>query len=518
MVKVYIDNKQIEVEEGTTIFQAAECAGVSIPHLCYHPAFKPEGSCRMCIIEIEGNPKLEPACSTIVREGMKISTHSEKVMEARKGVLEFLLAEHPPDCPICDQAGDCKLQDYYEEYGLLENRFDEYKQRKDKKVKIGKNLILDKERCILCTRCIRFLDEITKTGELGVFERGSHSEISIYGDAVVNNNYSGNLAEICPVGAITDSDFRFQTRNWFLEKKESICPFCSRGCNITIEYNSSFHRFPVKKRVFRINARENNDINKFWICDIGRYNYSYIENDRIDQISLKKAGNHEHITFEESIEFISNKIKKIYYRNKTLYISVVAHTALTNEELFLISKIFTEDLKVENIFFTDPPDQEGDDLLLTSERTPNKRGAKEIGLDVKPLELTNFPQKTELLIVFGNFLFDNFNKSQITDAFNNINTKILLTSSFNELNSFFDLVFPTAVIPEKEGSLTNIDGIVQKFDPALDGRGACRSEREILVEIAKKLNINFKYYKQFTSSDDIYEEMKNKIKFFRETK
>ena len=169
MAKIFIDEKELDVAEGTTILKAAEGAGVQIPHLCYHKAFIPEGSCRMCLVEIEGLPKLELACSTQVREGMKVSTKSESVIEARKGVLECLLAEHPIDCPICDKAGECKLQDYYEEYGLFESEFDEVKEKRQKRIEIGKNLLHDQERCVLCRRCVRFLGEVTKTHELGIF-------------------------------------------------------------------------------------------------------------------------------------------------------------------------------------------------------------------------------------------------------------------------------------------------------------------------------------------------------------
>jgi len=206
MIKIFIDGKPYEVKEAQTIFNAAKDNGIDIPHFCYHPAFAPEGTCRMCLVEIEGVPKLELSCSTPVREGMKIQTQSERVVEARKGVLEFLLAEHPIDCPICDQAGDCKLQDYYDEYGLYDSQFRETKEKREKKVEIAKNLLHDQERCVLCRRCVRFLRDVTKTRELGVFERGNHTEINIYDGKPVDNNYSGNLAQICPVGAITDND------------------------------------------------------------------------------------------------------------------------------------------------------------------------------------------------------------------------------------------------------------------------------------------------------------------------
>jgi NADH-quinone oxidoreductase subunit G len=270
MIKLFIDGAPVEVAEGTTVFKAAERAGVAIPHFCFHPAFAPEGSCRLCLVQIEGSPKLELSCSTIVREGMKVATASPVVREARRSVLEFLLAEHPLDCPICDKAGECKLQDYSRDYGLTESAFREFKEKRDKKVVIGEKLLLDRERCIQCTRCVRFLAEITKTHELGVFERGVHAEIGILDGSPVRNGYSGNLVDLCPVGAITDTDFRFKTRPWFLSRGESLCPHCGRGCSIYIDYHPGFPRVPGSAKVYRIRPRTNEKVNGPWICDVGR--------------------------------------------------------------------------------------------------------------------------------------------------------------------------------------------------------------------------------------------------------
>lgn len=512
MIKIFLDEKPLEVNEGTTVLKAAEEAGIDIPHLCYHPAFLPEGSCRMCLVEIEGLPKLELACSTQVRDGMKISTKSEKVIEARKGVLEFLLAEHPLDCPICDKAGECELQNYYEEYGLFDSQFKETKEKRQKKVEIGKNLILDLERCILCTRCVRFLREVTKTQELGVFNRGLHSEINTYDGVPVDNNYSGNLAEICPVGAITDSDFRFKTRSWFLKQGESICPLCSRGCNIIIESHKGFTRFQVPKRVYRIKSRENNDINGYWICDFGRYGYSYLDDKRLDRIIVNNGK--ETLTWEKAIAFLAEKIKRLHYVKKTSRLVVVLNTWLSNEELFLLKKIFKNDLSVEKIYFIDPADGEADDFLLTSERSPNRRGAQEIGFDLKPLDREALMEKADLLLIFGQFISDRFNLAEIKAALENIETKIYFATHSDELNSLVDIVLPTALIPEKEGSLTNVDGIVQKFLPALEGPGECRPEWKVLVDLGKELGINFNYYKQFNSPEVVLKEMSKEIPFF----
>ncbi|MGB7296206.1 MAG: 2Fe-2S iron-sulfur cluster-binding protein, partial [Candidatus Aminicenantales bacterium] len=363
MPRIFIDGQALDVAAGLTVLRAAEEAGIQIPHFCYHPAFPPEGSCRMCLVEIEGLPKLELACSTLVKDGMKVQTTSPKVVEARKGVLEFLLAEHPLDCPICDKAGECKLQDYFEEYGLFRSQFNEAKERREKKVRLGKNLILDRERCILCTRCVRFLSEISKTGDAGVLHRGIHSEVGIYESEFIDNNYSGNLAEICPVGAITDTDFRFKTRAWFLEKKESICPFCSRGCNIFIDSHPGFPRVPRSRRVYRIRARENPEVNSFWICDFGRYGYPALDQGRQESLIWKKEGRDTALSWAKVLQILTEKIRSLIYRNKVSRLGVVLHTNLTNEELFLAKRLFQMDLGIQKIYLADPPPGQADGFL-----------------------------------------------------------------------------------------------------------------------------------------------------------
>ncbi len=508
MVKIFIDEKPVEADDSATILQAAEKAGIPIPHFCYHAAFPPEGSCRMCLVEIEGLPKLELACSTRIREGMKVFTQSKKVIEARKGVLEFLLAEHPIDCPICDKAGECKLQDYYEEYGLFESQFEESKERREKKVRIGKDLILDRERCILCTRCVRFLREVTKTQELGVFERGIHSEINIYNGVPIDNNYSGNLTEICPVGAITDSDFRFQTRTWFLQKGASICPLCSRGCNIYIEYHRGFPRFPLSKRVYRIKARENPEINSFWICDIGRYGYSYLNESRLLKISLNNSNHRKCITWENILYLLSEKIKKLYYLHRTSRIAIILNTWLSNEELFLINRIFKDDLKIDQIFTVDNPQEKGDRFLLTEDRSPNRRGAQELGFTPEPLKLASLHPETELLLAFDPPFSSPFRSTETKEALEKIETKVLFTAHADEWNDHFDIVLPTALIPEKEGSLTNVDGKIQRFSPVFEPCGEGLPEWKILVELAKQLKLHFYDYKPLSSPEIIFQELK----------
>jgi len=514
MVKIFIDERELEVEEGMTVLEAAERFGIRIPHLCYHKAFIPEGSCRMCLVEIEGLPKLELACSTRVREGMKVLTRNDRVIEARKGILECLLAEHPIDCPICDKAGECKLQDYYEEHGLFDSEFKEYKERGQKKVDIGKNLLHDQERCILCTRCVRFLREVTKTEELGVFYRGVHSEINIYNGVPVNNNYSGNLAEICPVGAITDKDFRFKTRTWFLKSEASICPLCSRGCNIFVESHQGFSRFSLPKRVYRIRSRENNRVNGFWICDLGRYGYFYLDKDRIGEIQVYDSQKDK--SWSELTSFLAEKIKRLYHRRMSSHIGVILNTWLSNEELYLIDRLFRKDLGIEKVGFLDPPEGEADDFLLTVERTPNKRGAKEVGFDLQPSNWGGFFEKLELLLVFDAPLLDQSDVAPSRVALDKIKKKILFASHENKIQSLFDVVLPMSLIAEKGGSLTNVDGLVQAFSPALEAPGDCQPEWKFLVELAKELKINYNFYSQFSSPESIRKEMRKEIPFFGE--
>jgi NADH-quinone oxidoreductase subunit G len=512
MVKIRIDDRELEVQEGTTIFQAATDAGIPIPHFCYHPAFAPEGTCRMCMVEIEGVPKLEMACATVVREGMVVSTQSERVREGRRGVLEFLLAEHPLDCPICDQAGDCKLQDYFEDYGLTENHFREVKDKHEKKVSLGKTLIHDQERCILCRRCVRFLSEITGTEDMGVFERGGHTEVNIYLDNLVDNNYSGNLAQLCPVGAITDKDFRFQTRSWFLNDSESICPLCSRGCRILIGHHPGFSRFTLPKRVYRIKAQHNEAVNGYWICDRGRYGYSYLDENRATKLNARES--QSRLKWEAALTLLTEKLKRLYYMKKTSRITLILNTTLSNEELYLVRKLFKDDLTDVNIFFAEPEAGTGDELLLTAERTPNRKGAEGLGFDLKPVDMDILSSGTDLLVIFGTYVLEGHTLSDLASALEKISAKFVITPHTSELDPLVDLVLPSTHIAEKAGSLTNTDGLVQHFRPALDPLGESRPEWKILVDLGKELAINFKFYGQFSNPSDISRILEKEIPLF----
>jgi NADH-quinone oxidoreductase subunit G len=513
-VKIILDGMPLEIKGGLTILQAAEQSGIHIPHLCYHPAFAPEGSCRLCVVEIEGLPKLELACSTMIREGMKISTQSPAVAEARRSVLEFLLTEHPLDCPICDKAGDCKLQDYYDAYGLFPGRFSESKSRKDKRVPLGRTLLLDRERCVLCTRCVRFLAEVTRTAEMGVFERGARSEVGLYEGRPVDNNYSGCLAEICPVGAITDADFRFKTRSWFLRKGESLCPLCSRGCNILIEYHPGLPRVPGTRKVYRLRASVNERVNGHWICDLGRYGYGYLQQERCLAVSGPAAKRLGLKTVEKTLDFLVPMLKKAHFMKRQARLAVVLSDWLTNEELFLAHAIFSRDLPGCRLYLCGPAEGPSDGFLLTAERSPNRRGAKEIGFSLNDFRLEDLGRETDILIVFGPFLAERFSLPEVKMALSAVETKVLFTPQRNGLEGVFDLVVPTAHPAEKDGSFTNIDGLVQGFAAALEPQEAARAEWEILSGLGRRLGLNARFYQSFARAPAVLAELGKEFPFF----
>lgn len=267
VVNVTIDGKATQVPKGTNIIEAAKTVGVDIPHYCYHPHLSIAGNCRMCQISVKGMPKMTIACNTGATEGMDVSTHhtSKEVADAQAATLEFILINHPLDCTVCDQAGHCKLQDYHFEYNARPSRFVEEKVHKVKALPLGPTVMLDGERCIMCTRCVRFCDEITKTSELGMLNRGDQSVIAVSPGRELDNPLSGSVVDLCPVGALTHRQWRFNTRIWFTQQTDSICPGCSTGCNVKVAERDG--------KIVNVKARRNDAVNKEWLCDEGRYGF-----------------------------------------------------------------------------------------------------------------------------------------------------------------------------------------------------------------------------------------------------
>lgn len=503
MIGLEIDGRPVRVEAGATVLEAALRAGIEIPHLCHHPAFPPAGSCRLCAVEIEGLPKLEPACATAVREGMVVRTGSPRVVEARRSVLELLLAEHAMDCPVCDKAGECRLQDYYQAYSLAPAAYAEDKRRRYKRVALGKKLLLDRERCVLCTRCVRFLERVTGTAELGVVERGDRSEIAFFEGRPVDNNYSGCLAEICPVGAITDADFRFKTRAWFLEAKEALCPLCGRGCNVFLDRHPGHPRTPGTDRVLRVRSRPNERVNGHWICDVGRYGCGYLEADRCRNISGPLAADLGLRSIEDVVGWLAVHLKALALKGRRDRAVVVLSDWLTNEELFLAGKVFGDDLEFGRLHVVGRREGAPDGFLLTADRSPNRAGARSLGFRPEIARLEDLTGEAETLLVFSPFLEDVYSAAELKPALARVKTKILFTPRVDGLNGLFDLVAPTVWPAEKEGSFTNVQETVQTFEAALRPCPQVVEEWRLLVALGRAVGRNPSFYVSLKGVGDI---------------
>lgn len=499
MPKLTIDGKEIEVAAGTTIIQAADQLGINIPRYCYHPALPVSGNCRICMVEVEKAPKLQIACYTPVTDGMVVKTTTQKVLDVRKTVLEFLLVNHPLDCPVCDQAGECKLQDYYMEHGQYESRLDDVKVKKEKKaVSIGTNVMLDQERCILCTRCVRFTDTITKTNELGVFERGDHSQLDVYPGKQLDNNYSANVVDICPVGALTDKDFRFKCRVWYLDKTKSVCPGCSMGCNITVEWDKTRPHQNKKARVMRLKPRLNPSVNDYWMCDTGRYDYKFIDENRIQHPQLKD----EIVDWSKAMDVVARGIQSA----KPERIAVIASAKLTNEDLFAVKKLFKDMLKVSVDFRVPEAPGVDDGFLLKADRNPNTAGAVAIlGTDGDTQKIVQKAKSGEIdvLYVMGQDLVKLFGKETVQLIAKNVKLFVYQGSNINETCSYAHLNLPSAVYAEKDGTFTNVQKKVQRILPAFSTLGESLADWQIVALLSEVLGAPMTYKR----SEDVFKDI-----------
>ncbi len=478
MPKLTINDQEIDVPDGTTVIQAADRLGIEIPRYCYHPGLSVAGSCRMCLVEIEKMPKLQPACNTRVTEGMVVRTNTEKVRQAVAGVLEFLLINHPLDCPVCDQAGECFLQEYYMKFGLYDSRFNENKIKRRKAQSIGEHVMLDNERCILCSRCVRFVREITHSNELAIFNRGSESEIQLLPGKTLDNPYSANVVDICPVGALTDRDFRFQCRVWYLTETPSICPGCSRGCNISVHTNRIRPHHAEGRRVIRLKPRFNAQVNQWWICDEGRYGFNFIDApSRIVAAALLHGQDWGECPMEEGIESAAGIILQALKQHGRERLFVLASPQQTNEELYLIRRLFGETLQLPNLDFQVPDSRPAvqDDFLLRADKNPNSKGAETIlpsdkGRFAKLLD--NPDARMAVLLVFDHDLVAKLGEGMASQILGRFEKTIYVGTNHNATSSRAHLILPRAVYAEIEGTFTNFEGraqIIRQAVPPLDG-------------------------------------------------
>lgn len=516
MPSLTIDGKEVSVPDGASILEAAKSVGIAIPHYCYHPAFSIAGCCRLCVVEVEKMAKLQISCHVKAAEGVIVHTNTEKVLRARASVLEFLLLNHPLDCPVCDQAGECWLQIYYMEHGLYQSRLLENKIRKHKVLPIGRWVVLDSERCILCSRCVRFCREVSRSEEMGIFERGDRSEIAIFPGKGLFNDYSGNLVDICPVGALTDRDFRFQCRVWYLEKADSICPLCSRGCNIEIHYNLRRLHQSKGRRILRLKPRFNPGVNQWWMCDEGRYGYRFIDDSsRLRQPQMKEQGGLCSAPWRETVAAVAKTL--LSFRPDE--IAVLASPQLTNEELFLVGRVFYDGLKLGNLDFRVPAGGQpsSDDLLVNADKNPNTRGAEEIGfpppgsLSTEGILAGAANGSVKALFIFHHNLFNSpWDPKLIDRALSKLQLLVFQGSNANRTSESAHFLLPSATFAEKEGTFTNFQGRVQKISQAVEPLGESLPDWVILLNLAQALGFSLPY----SSPEEVFQGLSSSISAF----
>lgn len=513
MPTITIDGKAVEVEAGATVIQAAEKLGIEIPRYCYHPGLSIVGQCRICLVEIEKMPKPQVACYTPVTDGMVVHTQSEKALRARKDVLELLLVNHPLDCPVCDQAGECWLQEYYMRIGQYDSKMVENKVKKDKALDIGPHVMLDQERCILCSRCVRFCDEVSKSHELGIFNRGDHAELAPYPGKQLDNLYSVNTVDICPVGALTEKDFRFEARVWYLEATNSICPGCSTGCNIAVHTNTHRTHHAEGRRVVRLKPRYNPDVNQWWMCDIGRYAFKSVdEPSRISAPMMKHGEQWLETSWEVAIDAAVQKIKSALPGR----VGVWSSPQLANEDLFVLKK-FLDKLGIQKIATTVAPREKpaSDAFLIKEDRHPNTRGAELMGFSVATQDSQNLLQeaadgKLAVLLIFHQDLSAGFAQETIAKALQKVPTVMFIGTNRQATSDLAHILLPAAAWPEKHGTFTNFADRVQRLRAAVAPLGDARPEWQILKMLGKHLGVMIPYLE----AEDVFNALAQEIAAF----
>ena len=478
MPSFFYNGEEVSFQEGDNILQAILRTGKEIPHFCYHEALTPAATCRMCMVDIQdaGNgrpiPKLQTSCSTPAQEGMKVVTASKKVEKARESVMEFLLFNHPLDCVICDQAGECKLQDYSFKHGTGKSVMDSEKRVYGNR-SIGSYLELERNRCIHCTRCVRFTQEVTGTNEMGAFNRSNELTVDTFVDSPLTDNFQGNLADICPVGAITTKDFRFQKRVWFGKHTDSICAGCSRGCNVKVHHE--------KDKIFRFVAKTNPNVNKWWICDSGRTSFhSYLDlknRQLVPKVDDKKV----------SLSFCYKKVRSILEgaEKDQKEVGIFLSPHLSNEEVFVAKKFFSRELSKSTFFTSQSPKEEGINKdknfihqLVRLDKAPNRMGLTLQG--VKPLkgELRKF----STLFVLG-ATNDELNALEISEE-----TELILVTSWFSALTKSTVTLPLKSYFEKTGSYTNFESVLQEAKAIIPPVGSSQSLIELLVNLIQTDN------------------------------
>jgi NADH-quinone oxidoreductase subunit G len=483
MVTVTIDGVARQVPKGTILIEACNQAGAEVPFFCYHKGLSSPAVCRQCLVDVKGQPKPVPSCYTPVADKMEVTTASPRVLDIRRQMLEFTLLNHPIDCPICDKAGECTLQKHYFDWDAKYARNDGIKVEKAKKVDIGKHIVLDQERCILCTRCIRVCDEVAKQPELTMAMRGDHEVLTTAPGRRLDNPYSLNTVDVCPVGALTSKDFRFAMRAWELESTESVCPGCATGCNIEVHAS--------RGRLYRLVPRENQAVNKHWMCDEGRFTYKRVHTARLAVPTV--AGTP--VEWDRALEAAATQLRTVLDRDPSR-VGVVFSAQSTNEDLYALSRLAFDTLKLSRAYLAGRDQGWFDDILVSADKNPNTAGAIAIGGGrLKSLkDLSNDLKSGALsaLLVVGE---DGVMGSAGTAALplEKLESLVVLAWRRDALTDAAHVALPMADFAEVDGTFTNRHGLVQRIRAAIPAAGDSLPGWEIVALLSDRLGTTMEF-------------------------
>jgi NADH-quinone oxidoreductase subunit G len=500
-VSLTVDGKPLTAPKGANLLDVMLEHGIEVSYFCYHPGLSVVAQCRQCLVEVKGQPKLAPACQTPVAPGMEVIASSDRVLAARRQMLEFTLVNHPIDCPICDKAGECALQRQYMDWDATGSRIDHPKVHKGKKIDLGPRIVLDQERCILCTRCVRFCSEVAKNPQLTIAGRGNHSVLTTAPGHRLDNPYSLNTVDICPVGALTDKDFRFQVRVWNLSATLSVCNGCAAGCLCEIHHH--------RNRIYRLVPRRVVDINLNWMCDYGRSSYKAQAADRITLPRLEGKD----ASWEDALSRAAGKLGGVEGAARS-GIGLVLGADLSNEDAFVGARLGLDFLGLEHVYLAAEPDtSEGDAILRSADPNPNRRGVTACGRGklrpVSELARDLTEGKLRMLYVASDKLHL---PPEALEQLKGLELLAVQASHPSELVKRANVVLPACVWEEVDGTVTSAAGRTSRMRAAVRAPEAARPHWEILVRLARRLGLTL----DFAAPRAIFDALRAEVEELRE--
>ncbi len=495
-----LDGREIPFEKGETVIQAAHRAGIDIPHYCWHPGLSIAANCRMCLIEVmpppgrpammlnvlsydqksgqyvdQQKPKLQPACQQQVTEGLEIKSESSKHVEkARAAVQEFLLLNHPVDCPICDQAGECRLQDYWLEHQHTSKRMRDEPVHKPKAEVFGPTIVYDAERCIVCTRCVRFSEEVALDPVLSVRERGNVNEIVVAPGRQLDHDYTLMTEHVCPVGALTSKDFRFKARVWFLRTARTVCQNCATGCNAYMDYD------PRNNTAYRHRPRENMEVNKYWMCDQGMLDYRRVHEDRLLEASIGGESVKIGVALDHAAELLRGA--------EPSKLAVLLSGQHSMEDNFAVLELAQKQLGVAQLFATGRPAGKADTILRHADKNSNTAGVLQISAPKRPLNFTALASAIQSgavthLLALGSGIED----ASLAPVLGKLKALVTIGTWNSPLSQAAQVALPASSWAEADGLFINAKGMVQESEQALEPVGQSRPAWKLAAALGVRL-------------------------------